>query len=603
LPKRELQHTALIIALAFAVTLGCWNTGFLDYDDGLHIRHPLVISGSFSDLFRTPKESTYFPITILSYRIDTFFFGNSAAFATEVRLMNALFHAVGALFLWRVFRLLKFSDNQSLFAAAVFAAHPLACESVCWISERKNVLAGAFGFAGLYAYLKFSDRSWRYALTALLYGLAILSKPSALGLLPLFFAFEFGQRYFLPNADQTPSPITRRLLFLISLALFSGFTVHMTILGSGIAMVPPPGGSVFTALLTDVEIYARYISNILAPVRLSFIYFVNPIVSIGDGRLLLYGGMLLVLVVSTIWIAQNRFRSVLGWFWFFAALGPSANIVALPQAMEDRYIYFSTPGLLIVLVESTAGITQRAATPARIWRVLAGVYVGMLALLAISRSTLFSNSVPLFRDAVQKEPLAAHARYGLWFSSRNAEAVLRANLEHGDADRIERLRRDAKESAVAFVDKCPDNIRQLNYQEMTISAGDYCLHDEETAEAERYFKLVIDPPLPYLDRYPQIKSEALLQLAQMEFDKKEIEKSYELCGRAVKAFPDYDKARFIKASAGLRLAESIRSSDGPRAAGLLSEAKSDFESVPEGSHLYRPAQAALQRVGQLQRSP
>lgn len=602
IPRREVLHAFLIVAVSFALLAGCWNADFLDYDDLIHIRHPLVLSGSLADIFGPIKDSTYFPITVLSYRLDSSLLSSwmtqsFGSFAPGVRFMNALYHAIGALFLWRIFRLLRLTENQSLFAAIVFAAHPLACESVCWISERKNVLAGMFGFAALYCALKFSTRPWRFALVAALYFLAVLSKPSALGLLPLLFTLELANKRLLPEqADFPPESLLKRILFLSPLLLFSLFAVQMTV-GAEVhhTMVPPPGGSIFTALLTDVEIYTRYAINIVAPLSLSFIYFVDPILSIAQPRLLLYGAVLAAVTAAAIAFAPNRPRTILGWFWFYVALAPTANLVALPQIMQDRYIYLSTPGLLLVLVELAAGIARRVKASPGFWRILGSGYIALILALAVSRGFLFSSTYLIFSDAVKKQPLAAHARYGLWIASRNAAALLAANREQGDAARLTALRSLAKTCAIAFVDSCPDNLRQLNFCEMAISAGDYCLQDNELVDAERYFKLAADPPMDYMNTSPQIRSEALLTLAEMQARSKNPQNDliYQYCERAVQISPEYPKGRFVRGSLAIRLLEAMHNSDPGRYGTLWNQARADMQQVPKDSPFFPPAQDAL----------
>src|SRR4029077_15684728 len=113
-------------------------------------------------------------------------------------------------------------------------------------------------------------------------------------------------------------------------------------------MVQPPGGGVWTAILTDSEICARYILNLVAPIdihswdsvtalqsRLSFFYAVDPIVSLFDARLWAYGFGLAAFAAALIWAAGPlRRHAVLGLVWFAAVLGPSWNLMAIPDYMQ-----------------------------------------------------------------------------------------------------------------------------------------------------------------------------------------------------------------------------------------------------------------------------
>src|SRR5208283_4314186 len=114
--------------------------------------------------------------------------------APGYRLTSLLIHLASALMLWRIFLRLEAGRWCSLFAAAAWVAHPAACESVAWISERKNVLAAFFGFVALWAWCREWDakRGWlRGPVTACFYLLAIMSKPTAAGFLAVFAAYEF----------------------------------------------------------------------------------------------------------------------------------------------------------------------------------------------------------------------------------------------------------------------------------------------------------------------------------------------------------------------------------------------------------------------------
>ena len=73
-------------------------------------------------------------------------------------------------------------DLAALFAALLFAAHPLRVESVAWVTERRDVLSGAFYLTSLLLYVR-RRRPWP---ALFFYALGLLSK--AIGVaLPLVF--------------------------------------------------------------------------------------------------------------------------------------------------------------------------------------------------------------------------------------------------------------------------------------------------------------------------------------------------------------------------------------------------------------------------------
>ena len=168
-------------------------------------------------------------------------------------------------------------------AAAIWAVHPLQAESVCWISECKNVLSGVLALGSVLFYLEFAEiydpgskrRTWNlnadwqtYAISAGLFLLAMLAKTAVVFLpIAILIILWWKGRLTLP-----------RILG----------TLPMLIIGAALAwetsrLETDPHGAIGTSgpewqlsaiqrLLISGRDFWFYIGKLLLPMHQSFIY-------------------------------------------------------------------------------------------------------------------------------------------------------------------------------------------------------------------------------------------------------------------------------------------------------------------------------------------
>ena len=413
------RTVTMLLALPFMAALmlhACWNAPFYSFDDDDHIR--LGVMGPWTDSFKDRLEIPLMPATFLSYRLDYAFFGPKViprsapsqsaewrSFATAVRVINAFYHVLAGAVLWVLLCRLGAGAGIAALVALVWTGHPMACESVCWISERKNVLAALFGFLALLAWTFNRSRIWRWPLIWMLYGMAMLSKPSAIGLLPVLAALEI----FLGSPQERFSKFT--LLKRLSIPILITLAIaHVTIHGHELELVDPPGGSLRTAILTDFVIFTRYVLNIIMPLNLSFFYAVEPAISLADYRVWLCGALLAILFTGAYFDAEKVKQPLvlLGTVWFFGALGPVSNLLAIPYWMQDRYAYLAAAGALLAFAVGVQGALRHLPPAAR---ALPGyAFVLLIGILVARRSELFKSSDTLYFDAANRQPKAGFAR-------------------------------------------------------------------------------------------------------------------------------------------------------------------------------------------------
>ena len=184
--RRDLGLGLLLAALTLAVYWPVRTHDFIAYDDPQFVtENTLIQSGlSWETLVyacTTPVVGNWHPVTILSHALDWELFGlNPGAH----HLVNALLHALNAGLLFVALQQLTSSmaratlgktkdrpgrieslklgggfAGRNFVIAALFALHPLRVESVAWLAERKDLLAGFFFLLTLWAYADYVQKA------------------------------------------------------------------------------------------------------------------------------------------------------------------------------------------------------------------------------------------------------------------------------------------------------------------------------------------------------------------------------------------------------------------------------------------------------------
>lgn len=346
------MRSALIAAAAlFAVTLatysGVGQLGWHARDDEDYVLRAEWISQGISRegvvrVFAAPHLSNWHPLTSLSHMLDSELFGRDPGPPHRV---NAWLHALNAVLLFAALRALCGSLTPSLFAAALFALHPLAVETVAWISERKNLLSTGFGFAALWCWAGWAQRrSLAAYLGSLgLLALSLLSKGMLVSFPFLLLLFDVWPLRRLPPLAAL-LPLLREKLPFFTLA---GASAVVTWWAQGTALWEPAplAGRLARAMLA----YAAYVGHALWPAQLVVHYpYLREV-----GALDVAGASSFVLAASAAALAALRrwpFVAV-GWFFFLGTLVPVIGLVQVgTQSGADRYMYLPIAGLAIVFV-------------------------------------------------------------------------------------------------------------------------------------------------------------------------------------------------------------------------------------------------------------
>ena len=480
-PAARRSPYLLIIALAvLAAYSGALGHGFVRWDDDyLVFENPAIRSlapESVLAMFdpRVPREkygSQYAPLSDLSYAIDWRLFGSNAR---AYHVQGLVYHFAAAALLFLLVERLTRSAALGLVSALLFALHPVAVESVAWISGRRSVLSPALMLAASLAFLGYRERGSRcaYAASLALAVLANLAKQGAVSLPLILLAIDwFFRGRTISDRPGTPPAAaarSRSRLWAVAeyaphFAIAAAFTAIGLVVGARERVVGehPLGveGHV-TAPLCAIAYYARML---VLPSGLRPTYGLVFDSKASFVALVAAGGAIAAAAILLAFAARRREPACsFGIACAGSALAPALAAVGT-QVVAERYLYLSVGFAAIAAAAfflrlartgtpaaPCAGTAPPAAQDAAAERALVVRRKLALALLAAVLCVLFfathervavwRDDLALWEDAAAKEPLNRIARrmYGraLAAAGRTDEAERELRLAAALAERM-----------------------------------------------------------------------------------------------------------------------------------------------------------------------
>lgn len=353
-------------------------------------------------------------------------------------LISLLLHILGSVGVFYVIRLLSRRKLVAVFAASLFAVHPVHAESVSWISGMTDPLFSIFFLASFYFYLKSrratepGDRLDKFdssnsrralALSVVSFVIAAFSKETALSLVLLVFGYELVETQgrlimrALHAARQALPYAAASMLYLIPRYL---------VLGESMWVNPQaPERPFFYTIMTLPFVAVSYLFHLCWPVGLSVSYDTRFITSASSPMFLLPSLVILACAIGLFAYRSRINREV--WLGLLLIIVPLMPVLRLGQVSReeylvfDHYLYLSVAGFAYLLGIGFArlgGFETRA--PANSRRAILSLFaMGGLLLTTIGVSAgenrSWSDSYALWSAAARARPSnwAAHYNVGL----------------------------------------------------------------------------------------------------------------------------------------------------------------------------------------------
>ena len=402
-------------------------TGTFQFDDRLHI----LRNEAFTDFTNVSKIYHYGKGRFLPHLTLALNYEISKFDPISYHIFNFFIHYIAAIFLYFLFleicrtpaiQVVELNYPERLggfLAAGIFLLHPLQTESVTYIIQRAESMAGMFYLATLFFYLKARRAQSRRDLCgyALLAGIAALgaafSKETAVTLPAMILVVEI---FLFDTAikDLLGKKIFWMLMIPAAIILFLKL---QPLIRSDFFYDPGPGLS-FTRkqyLLTQFSVLLTYLQLFFWPANQN-VDWDYPLATSFLSLQTLASLLLLILLLILAFLAHRRMRLVsLGIIAFFITLAPTSSIIPLRDVIFEHRMYLAVAFLAMAFVQfcfhGLAPIGERS--PRRQSMVFFALIIVLFPLfsgLTHARNRVWLNEVSLWEDAVEKSPNKARVR-------------------------------------------------------------------------------------------------------------------------------------------------------------------------------------------------
>jgi tetratricopeptide (TPR) repeat protein len=426
LSLRVLGFCLLIVAICYANSI---SNPFLQ-DDLLivsgnpEIRHVAPLHLLTRPYSQDPRfGGTYRPLTILSFSIDYWIWGNTAA---GFRFTNLLLHALNGCLVFALAGILLESQPAAWAAAALYLLHPVHTEAVAGIVGRGELLAAAFVFA---AWLLFRNGYTWWAAISFLF--ALLAKETAITF-PAVMALDV----FLLQGGRKALFRTWRRFIVLALTAAAYLGIRLWVLGG--LFVPKTSQYVQGSLsaverfMTTGRVFLQYFKLILAPVNVVGVYefYSIPTATVRDW--IAWAGLLAVAVIILCACAVAKRWPIVSFLilFFFLTLLPMSNwIVPIGAIMAERFLYVPSFGFALLAALIWISIPNRRV------QVMAGFGVVIVAImLCVSHNYVWRDDFTFYGNMVRVFPNNMSGRLGYGYAvldrGRLGEAVEQFEAAH-----------------------------------------------------------------------------------------------------------------------------------------------------------------------------
>jgi len=424
---RALLTLITLYAITLTIYLGAF-AGDFHYDDSLtilnnpHLERWRTFVGHLDHMVR--------PVLYATFLIDRSVYGANPA---GYHLMNLLLHLGSGFFVYLILTRAVAEETQQvpLWTALLFLIHPMATETVTYISGRASGLMAFFYLFALFLYIKASEHADAVKLHRLYLSGAVLSLVLSLGsketavTLPIILLLWDVVIRRLRGSSLRIAVLSRHSPFWVVLllaAVWAASHPRYTALAEFSFTIRP----LWDHLLSELHAAAYALLLLFSPWNQNFDHDLPVFHSLTQWPLPLDLLLLFGLAAVAIFSAGRLPLVTFGLAWFLIQLLPT-NVIPRNDLLSERNLYLPSIGLLLALVVLSSRFMQWLTTliprprprPRLVQFVstgLAATLILVLCLFTYQRNQLYQDRLLLWADAVRKSPNKARPHNNLGYA-------------------------------------------------------------------------------------------------------------------------------------------------------------------------------------------
>lgn len=418
----------IILILTYLVFRAVPEFDFVNWDDMNYVyENPWIQEWSLKNLMHIwfqflPKEN-YHPLVFMSYLLEYSIDGlNPQVF----HIGNLVFHFANIMLLIYWLRLWNTGYVVPLLTGLFFAIHPLHVETVCWISDRKDLLMTFFSLLCLIQYHQVKKGKGSLGWLFGFFLAALFSKTSAAVLPLVFFILDeyiYSSETSLPFWNKVKNQLIDKWLFWLVAIVFTLFVAYAQRRTGGIH----EGGIVglqwlWRPFLNISVAFLFYLKKSILPLHLINQYFGLLNASILGVSVAVLAPILFVLLLLGI-LFSGRFTWKIR-FAFLLSFGislPYLQWVPLGHSLVwDRYFYLGSVGVFWLMAQGGEWLWNRyQGIPARVFTALViMVIIVFWGNISYKQTFHWENGIALWKSNLKRQPSNLQALQNLYRAYR-----------------------------------------------------------------------------------------------------------------------------------------------------------------------------------------